>query len=112
MVSKQAAIEIDPLLLPFLEAVGEEEAEVALARLLAEVEPLIKNIIGYKWRFYSNDRRSEASDAEDIFSEAVVQLLTRLAEIRNNPGAEGIRNVRSYAAVTTYRACYEYLRRK
>jgi DNA-directed RNA polymerase specialized sigma24 family protein len=109
---EQTTILTDPLLQPFLEAVSEEQAERALSRLLADLEPVIKNIIGYKLRVYFTDSRKEATDAEDIYSDTILQLLTRLAEIRSNPQAEAIQNVRSYAAVTTYRACYEYLRRK
>ena len=112
MMIEQTTIATDPLLLPFLEAVSEEQAERALSRLLADLEPVIKNIIGYKLRVYFTDNRKEATDAEDIYSDTILQLLTRLAEIRSNPQAEAIQNVRSYAAVTTYRACYEYLRRK
>jgi hypothetical protein len=38
--------------------------------------------------------------------------LTRIADLRANPEDKGIHSLRSYIAVTTYRACYEYLRRK
>lgn len=112
MMIEQTTIVTDPMLLPFLEAVSEEQAERALSRLLTDLESVIKNIIGYKLRVYFTDSRKEATDAEDIYSDIILQLLTRLAEIRSNPQAEAIQNVRSYAAVTTYRACYEYLRRK
>lgn len=108
-------VNLDPLLLPFLQAENEAEAERLLAQLLSEqVEPLVKNIVGYKLRVYfkTNDNRTANKDAEDVQGEAILQLLLRLAEIKNNPAEEGIRNLRSYVAVTAYRACNLHLRRK
>jgi DNA-directed RNA polymerase specialized sigma24 family protein len=106
----------DPLLLPFLRAEDEALAEGLLTQLLAEhVEPLIKTIVGYKLRVYftGNDSRAISRDAEDVSSEAMLQLLSRLVEIKTNPAEEiGIRNLRSYVAVVAYRACHLHLRRK
>lgn len=110
----QMTTEIDPVLLAFLQAASETEAERLLALLISEkVEPLVKNIIGYKLKVYFNDdHRAEVADAEDIYGEAVAQLIARLSEIKTNPDDKGIRNFRSYVAVTAYHACYEHLRRK
>ncbi len=110
----QMTREIDPVLLPFLEAAGETEAERLLALLISEkVEPLVKNIIGYKLKVYfTEDHRAELSDAEDIYGDVVAHLIARLSEIKTNADDKGIRNFRSYTAVTAYHACYEHLRRK
>ncbi|HEY7545763.1 MAG TPA: hypothetical protein VID27_12805, partial [Blastocatellia bacterium] len=110
----QTTTEIDPVLLPYLQAASETESERLLALLIAEkVEPLVKNIIGYKLKVYFNDdHRGQLSDAEDIYGETVAQLIARLSEIKTNPDDKGIRNFRSYVAVTAYHACYENLRRK
>jgi DNA-directed RNA polymerase specialized sigma24 family protein len=111
----QTTSQSDPLLLPFLQAEDAGQAEELLARLLVEqVEPLVKNIVGYKLRVYfrDNDSRCENRDAEDVYGDAILQLLARLAELRGDGEAEGIRNFRSYVAVTAYRACNLYLRRK
>jgi DNA-directed RNA polymerase specialized sigma24 family protein len=103
----------DPALEPFLEAEDEREAEQALARLISEeVNPLVKQIVSYKLRACSVENRV-SHDVEDLCSETLVNLLARLGEIRRSRRTqEGIRNFRGYVAVTAYRACYEYLRRK
>jgi DNA-directed RNA polymerase specialized sigma24 family protein len=102
----------DPALLPFLESADESEAEQALARLLSEeVNPLVKQIVRYKLRGGPGNENS-SNDVEDVCSETLVNLLTRLNEIRSGRASEGIRNLHSYVAVAAYRACYEHLRRK
>jgi DNA-directed RNA polymerase specialized sigma24 family protein len=101
----------DAVLMPFLESQDESEAEQALARLLSEeVNPLVKQIVRYKLR--AGPGNENHNDVEDVCSETLVKLFTRLNEIRSGQAAEGIRNLRSYVAVTAYRACHEYLRRK
>ncbi len=103
----------DPALVPFLESQDESEAEQALARLLSEeVNPLVKQIVRYKLRGPGNENHRSSSDVEDLCSETLVKLLTRLNEIRSGRASEGIRNLRSYVAVTAYHSCSEYLRRK
>lgn len=113
-MSEAAKAQIDPLLLPFLQAGSEDEADAVLAHLISEhAEPVVKNIVGYKFRvFFRESNRGQNNDAEDVRSEAMVDLLARLSELRSNPQLEGIRNFRSYVAVTTYRACYAHLRSK
>ncbi|MBI3650657.1 MAG: hypothetical protein HY231_06370 [Acidobacteria bacterium] len=105
----------DVLLLPFLQAEDEARAQELLAQLIADhVEPLVKNIVGFKLRVYvtHNASRAASRDAEDVCSEALLQFLTRLADLKNHPETVGIRNLRSYVAVVAYRACHLYLRRK
>jgi DNA-directed RNA polymerase specialized sigma24 family protein len=111
---QRAAARNDPVLMPFLEAKDESQAEQALARLISEeVNPLVKQIVSYKLRTGSgNENHRPSNDVEDLCSETLVNLLSRLIEIRSRRAPEGIRNFRGYVAVTTYRACYEYLRRK
>jgi hypothetical protein len=113
-MSKPGNVQVDPLLLPFLRAPSDEEADNVLAQLISQhADPVVKNIVGYKFRvFFRENNRAHNDDAEDIHSATVVNLLTRLAELRDNPQLEAIRDFRSYVAVTSYRACYEHLRRK
>jgi DNA-directed RNA polymerase specialized sigma24 family protein len=106
------AAQSDPALGPFLEAADEREAEQALARLISsEINPLVKQIVSYKLRACSGENRT-LNDVEDLCSETLVNLLARLSEVRNCRTQEVIRNLRGYVAVSAYRACYEYLRRK
>lgn len=112
--AQRPALRSDPVLTPFLEAKDESQADQALARLLCEeVNPLVKQIVSYKLRSASgNENNGSYSDVEDLCSETLVKLLSRLSEIRSRQATEVIRNFRGYVAVTAYRACYEYLRRK
>jgi hypothetical protein len=114
-MSKQLTTESDPLLLPFLQAEEAAQAEQLLTQLILEhVEPLVKQIVGYKLGVYFRDNhsRAESRDAEDVYGDAIVQLLARLGEMKSHIADDGIRNFRSYVAVTAYRACNLYLRRK
>jgi hypothetical protein len=113
-MSDPGNLEIDPLLLPFLQAPSDEEADAVLARLLPlYADPVVRNIVGYKFRvFFSESNRAQNDEAEDVLSETLVNLLSRLAELRANPQLEPIRDFRSYVAVASYRACHEHLRRK
>jgi len=113
-MSKPGYAQVDPLLLPFLQAPNDEEADAVLSQLISRhADPVVKKIVGYKFRvFFNENNRAQNDDAEDIHSETLVNLLTRLAELRVNPQLEVIRDFRSYVAVASYRACYEHLRRK
>jgi len=112
--AERAAAGNDPALIPFLEAADESEAEQALARLISEeVNPLIKQIVGYKLRACpAHENGRSPHEVEDLCSETLVNLLARLSDLRSRRAPEAIRNFRGYVAVTAYRACYEYLRRK
>ncbi len=109
---------IDSELLQWLEAATEQQSTTILEQLMQEqVEPLIREIVGYQFRVFFDaagrvSSATQAHESEDVCSDIRVHLLTRLRELRADPAKHGIRNLRSYAAVTAYRACYEYLRRK
>ncbi len=111
MIQSATTNDTDPLLLPYLTAQNDDEADEQLARLLDEqVEPLAKSIISYKLRVYFD--RSSAKEADDVFGDTVVNLLTHLSRLKHKTQSPSIRSFRGYVAVTTYRACSEYLRRK
>ena len=106
------SLEHDPVLWPFLSAMDEVAADTALTVLLTEhVEPRLREIVHYKLRSYAG-QSEEAEERADVCNEILVQLLTQLTALRLNPQQDSIRNFRSYVAVTAYRACYDYLRRK
>jgi RNA polymerase sigma factor (sigma-70 family) len=52
------------------------------------------------------------SDTDDVQSDATVNLLSRLRDCKADPQNKAINDFRNYVAVTAYRTCYEYLRRK
>src|ERR1051325_3041418 len=106
---------VDPVLLPYLEATDEAESSNHRGRLMMEqVEPLIKDIIGYKLRAHhaGGGYGTHHQDGEDVSSEVRVRLLARLSDIKQNPEGPSIQSLRSYVAVTCYYACNEHLRRK
>ena len=108
-------MELDSALRPWVEAGSEAQQSHLLETLLNEqIEPLIREIVGYQFRVFFDalGRPSHHGESEDVCSEVRLHLLTRLRDLQTNPAAQNIRNLRSYVAVTAYRACYEYLRRK
>lgn len=106
------SFEHDPALWPFLRAASESAAEAALTALISEqIEPRLREIVSYKLRAYAG-QTEEAEERADVCHEILVQLLAQLVALRTASPQHVIRNFRSYVAVTAYRACYDYLRRK
>lgn len=108
-------LEIDPVLRPYLNEADEATSESLLSSLLSEhASPVIKQIVGYKLRSYSNshDRHSYSDDADDLHNDAIIKLLSDLRKHKTDPGAKPIHNFRGYTATITYRACYDHFRRK
>ncbi len=115
MEPREGAQQIDAVLLPFVQASDEAVSQQLLTQLVLDyAEPIIRNIVRHKLRlpagFSSDSRLSE--DAEEMRSEVLVQLLTRLSELKENPAEKYINNFQGYVAAITYSAWHEYLRRK
>lgn len=109
------SLQIDARLLPYLHATSEADSDRLLNALISEcIEPVIKQVIRSKLRVYFDQkgRASHNPDAEDLYSEALLQLLARLKECKASPTEKSIGNLRSYVAVISYHTCYEYLRLK
>jgi RNA polymerase sigma factor (sigma-70 family) len=111
MVGKRHA-EIDPLLEPLLSPAGNEETDQFLSELIAtHAEPVIKGIIRHKLHLNSH-RGIEQADADDIHQEVVVQLLAALQQLRQQPAAHPIGDLRGLTAVIAHRACSRWMRRR
>ena len=54
---------------------------------------------------------AEAQDVDDVASEVLVELISRLRSVRAGTAETEIGSFSSYAAVAAYHACNEYLRR-
>lgn len=94
--------QVDPLLLPFLQA-ADAEAEAALADLLiTQVRPVLQAIL----------RRDARPDAPDLEGEIFLHLIERLRRLRRDPGEEGIRDFRGYVAVVAYNVVSRQVRRR
>lgn len=113
MEKKSALQQTDELLRPLLSAAKEDDSKRLLAELISKhAEPIIRRVIRQKLRaWHSKPGDHLVRDAEDLFGEAIVQLLSRLRGLRENPAARPIGNFRNYVAVITYNAFNQSIRR-
>ena len=105
---------MDQLLLAFIEAVDEEQADRCLASLIFEYAvPIVKEILGSNLRFHFNSNGTASTqDASDLFNDIIANLLSRLRYIRTDRPQGAIADFRGYIAATAYNACNLYLRQK
>lgn len=105
---------MDQLLLTFIEAKDEEQADHCLASLIDEhAVPIVKEILGSSLRFHlSNHGPASTQDASDLFNDIIANLLSRLRKIRSDYPHGAIADFRGYVAATAYNACNLYLRQK
>jgi len=111
----QSLTQIDPILVPFLEAGDEAECDRLLDHLTSEIaEPVIRRVIRNKLgSAYCPGSDSLQSDAEDVYNNAVLSLVSRLREIkRSSPDGVPIGSLANYAAVVAFNAWNEHLRSK
>ena len=89
------ASQIDPSLLDFLDASNALEEAAALARLNAELEPVIRRGLGYKLRFYrrQGDQDLERPEFEEIYNDIQLRLLKRLRALKQDPTGKQILNM-------------------
>jgi DNA-directed RNA polymerase specialized sigma24 family protein len=98
----------DPLLLPYLQADDEEEAQVIAARLLREhADPLIHRAVRRKLGAAFS---LEGDEVEDVRGEIVLQLFSRLRALRADPNEVPITDFRGYVVTVSYRGCAAFLR--
>jgi RNA polymerase sigma factor (sigma-70 family) len=104
-VDRPGIRQLDPLLLPFVQA-SDAESEAALASLLtAQAQPVIQAIL-------QAISRRDAGDGADLASDVLVHLIERLRRLRLDPAGDGIRDFRGYVAVATYNAVSRQIRRR
>ena len=98
---------IDPILIPYVAATDEDDANRAADVIFAEYTIRdVDRIIGFKTRSV----RIDAQAASDVTSEVLVQLWIRLRKCRE--GAEPIRCWSTYVKQTTHNTWRTYLRHK
>lgn len=106
-IRQQKTTDADALLNAYTAAPTEAEADAVLARLFEDhAAPVVARVVRHKLR----GPGPQAGDAEDLRGQVMLQLLTRLAELRADPQARPIQNFAGYAAAAAYRACADYLR--
>jgi RNA polymerase sigma factor (sigma-70 family) len=95
----------DRLLRDYLDAETDAEVEVRLASILEDfAKPIIRRIVA------SVLRGPAGRDADDVVSDTLTHLLRRLGELKNDPSANAIHDLRSYVATSAYNSCHERLR--
>jgi RNA polymerase sigma factor (sigma-70 family) len=105
--------EIDPLLLPFVQATTDEESESLLADLISNhADQIVKDSVRYRLRAFRSDGAIAELDVEDLHGEVMLSLISRLRELRNDPVKRVIASFRSYVRVSCANACAEHFRRK
>jgi RNA polymerase sigma factor (sigma-70 family) len=109
---KKSSPKIDALLEPLLMEVSDERADEILSQLVTvHAEPVIKGIIRYKLHL-SSHRGDGRAEADDIYQEVLVQLLSELQQLRNHPDEHPITDVKGMAAVIAHRTCSRWMRRQ
>jgi len=112
--SQMRGASMDQLLLAFIEATDEVQADGCLASLIDEhALPIVKEILGSSLHFHlDNNRSASTQDASDLFNEIIANLLSRLRHIRSDRLQGAIADFRGYIAATAYNTCNLYLRQK
>jgi len=111
MEKKQSA-ESDPLLEPLLSPAGDQQVDDIVSQLIAQhAEPVIKGIIRYKLHLYCHHTIGQP-DANDIYQEAIVQLLEVLHQFREQPDANPVSDLRGLVAVIAHRVCARWMRQQ
>jgi DNA-directed RNA polymerase specialized sigma24 family protein len=107
--------EIDVLLHPYLNEENEEHSRLLLAQLFAErIDPVVRRIIGYRLSSQSAKMNGGRPDQQinDLHSEVVVRLLTKLRDLKSGNIDHAIKDFLSYAAVIAHNTCTENSRRQ
>jgi RNA polymerase sigma factor (sigma-70 family) len=109
---KKASVKIDTLLVPLvLEASDKQADELLLQLITVHAEPVIKGIVRYKLHL-SSHRAAQQSEADDIYQEVLVQLLSELQQLRKQPDEHPITDLRGMAAIIAHRTCSRWMRRQ
>ena len=109
---EESPASIDPLLEPLLREPADGRADELLSRLIDEhAAPVIKGVIRHKLHLNSH-LATQRAEADDLYQEALLQLLTRLRQFRSQPGLPPVADVRGMAAVIAHRTCSGWMRRQ
>lgn len=105
---------VDELLLPFINASDEAEAERQLSLLLTEhAEPTVARVIRHKAgaaRAHSR-RADEFARTEDVRGEVMLQLVVRLRNFRADHATRPIADFNAYVAAAAYNAYDRHISR-
>ena len=108
-----APVECTDLLAAYLQAEEESQSEGLVARLITDyASPTIRSMVRVKLGFRGNRSIAgyTAQEAEELCSEAVLNVLRWLRKLKSNDEAQEVRNFQGLVAVIAYRVCSEYMR--
>src|SRR5271165_6921569 len=95
----------------FLGSHDSTESQGLLTRLVwDEAAPIVRSIVGFKIGNETADGR--CSDAEDVISDILADLIARLRDMKEANDNQGIHDFRGYVAVMAYHGCNDHFRRK
>lgn len=98
--------QLDSLVERYLGESDPDGAENLLGELVFHhCEPLIRRIVGHRL----GTSRDTAQDVDDVCANALLDLLTRMEDIRSGAGG-AIDSFSHYTAVVAYHACHDYFR--
>lgn len=116
MEPTQSAGDASAGLAEFLRAADDREAEEILPGLIANtIDPVVRTVIRYRLGVFLGraTERVQERDAEDLYSEVILQVLVRLRGLREDfDGQQAVLNLKSYVAGLTHHVCSDYFRRK
>jgi hypothetical protein len=107
--------QVDPLLSPYLHATDEYDLQRLAEQLISvHARPIIRGIIKYKLLASLDHGTSnvDSQEAEDVYSDVVLELLAWLRKFKACPEDNGVKNFCGFVAVLAYRACATYMRKK
>ena len=108
-----APVECSDLLAAYLQAEEESQSEGLVARLITEfASPTIRSMVRVKLGFRGNRSIAgyTAQEAEELCSEAVLQVLRWLKALKSSQEPREVKSFPGLVAVIAYRACSGYMR--
>ena len=106
---------VDTVLLPFLHSTDESERDRLLGELiLAHAAPVVRQALRQRLGFYVSrlGTNPDNPEAEDLYHEAIKEILKRLRELQSEPAGKEIKRFDQYVQRVAVNICHNYLRSK
>lgn len=104
--------DVDPLLLPFLEAADEARARDLLGDvLIAHVSPLIWQIL-QRQLLHAGSMLVHRQESDDLHAALLLRLTAQLFALRRGELAAPVASLQSYVAAAAFKACHDWLRQR
>ncbi|MCI0659902.1 MAG: sigma-70 family RNA polymerase sigma factor [Acidobacteria bacterium] len=107
--------DVDPVLAPFLHSTDESESDRLLGELILEhAAPIIRQVLSQRLGFHLSrlGTNPDKPHAEDLYLEAIKEIVKRLRELQSDPAGKGIERFDQYVQRVAVNICHNYLRSK